>query len=153
MRIYSGKPGIGINGEIDRREILFISNKKINKVNNSSYNVEDDLISKLYDSHGEGETMPTLNEKQKTVLLRGAKSLGALLIAGAFAWVAGPDGAELVGLQTQALIVAVLTPTIQMILKSVQYGQDVGENPELSVFQLGPDKREEIPGEEEDNNH
>lgn len=53
-----------------------------------------------------------LSLKVQRILVRALKGLGAVVVGFAVAWIAGPDVAELVGTETQALIVAVVTPLL-----------------------------------------
>ena len=62
--------------------------------------------------------------KRKVIILRFARSLGAMAVAALAAWVAGPDAAELVGEQVQALIVAFGVPALVSLDKILRYGSD-----------------------------
>lgn len=68
-----------------------------------------------------------LSPKVVTVLKRSARALGAVLVGFLVAWLAGPDVTELVGSDTQALVVAVVTPLLLAADKWLRYGSDPGE--------------------------
>ena len=68
-----------------------------------------------------------MSSKNKTILMRFARSLGAIVIAATTAFIAGPEGADLVGDQAQTIIVAVGTPLLVAADKWLRYGGDVDD--------------------------
>lgn len=78
-----------------------------------------------------------MNDKQKTVVLRFLRTLGATVVAALLAWVAGPDAVELVGEQTALYLVPVLTALLTAADKALRYGSEEGENRALSLVGRG----------------
>lgn len=63
-----------------------------------------------------------LNDRQKALLLSGGRWLLSAVIAGLAAWVAGPDGLELLGTQGQAIAVLVVGSLVQSFNRDRRYG-------------------------------
>lgn len=61
-----------------------------------------------------------MTKRQKASLKRAARTLAAAVIAWAIAYIAGPDGVELLG-DHQALTVAVLTPLLTAADKALRW--------------------------------
>lgn len=68
-----------------------------------------------------------MTNKRKTVLMRGLRSLAAVVVAGIAGWLVGPEAVDVVGAQTQGILVAVLVPALLMLDKYLRYGADSGE--------------------------
>ncbi len=66
-----------------------------------------------------------MNKKQKVVLMRGLRSLGAVLVAALAGWLAGPQAADIVGEQGQAIVSGVLIPALLMLDKYLRFGSVV----------------------------
>ncbi len=65
--------------------------------------------------------------KRKVILMRFMRSLAAVVVSAAAAWAAGPDAAELVGDQMQAVIVAFGVPALISLDKFLRYGADADD--------------------------
>ena len=123
------------------------SSLKINYIINKD-NIEDIKFERR-------NTNMRLNDKQKSVLKRGFRALAHLVVAGVATWLAGPEAADVIGAgEMQGLMLAGMMMLLQMADKSLRWGNDAGESPEESVWQLRkPELREAIPGEEKDMDH
>jgi hypothetical protein len=69
-----------------------------------------------------------MTKKQKTLIARMGRTLGATAIGLVAAWLSGPEGLELVGnAQAQSFVVMVVVPTLITLDKMLRYGADEGE--------------------------
>lgn len=80
----------------------------------------------------------TLNDKQKTVLLRLLKTVVAGAIAAVIAWLASPDVANVIPTDAALYVIPIITSLLTAAEKSLRYGQDAGENKALSLFHKAP---------------
>ena len=69
-----------------------------------------------------------MTHKNRTVLLRFARTMGATVLGLLAAWISGPNGLSLVKDPVmQSFIVAVVAPTLVAANKALRYGSDPGE--------------------------
>jgi hypothetical protein len=68
-----------------------------------------------------------MTAKTKTVLLRFARTLGALGVAALITWVSSPDVLSIVPSGYQWVVLAVVTPALVAAEKWLRYGADPGE--------------------------
>ena len=79
-----------------------------------------------------------MNKKQKTVLLRWARTLGATVLGLAGAWLAGPQALDLIKDPTQQILVAsFLIPTLTALEKTLRYGSGEGEDYDEKLLEIG----------------
>jgi hypothetical protein len=65
-----------------------------------------------------------MNKKHKVVLMRGVRSLGAIIAAGLAAWIAGPEALGVLGEEGQAIAATVGIPALLMIDKYLRFVED-----------------------------
>jgi hypothetical protein len=61
-----------------------------------------------------------VSDLQTAAVKRGLRTFGALAIAFVLSYIAGPDGADLLG-DNQAVFVAVVTPLLTAVDKAIRY--------------------------------
>lgn len=157
MRSYSGKGKMqsfsGLSIFLEEKVFRIKKAKGSTKVTSILKSNEEIITNYKIISYeiGKDKKMVSLNNKQKTILKRGLRSLSAILISAAAAWVAGPDGLEVFGAQGQAVMVLLLAPVVQMIDKTCRFGSGEGENRDEPLLSLrAPVRRDSVDGPGED---
>jgi len=67
-----------------------------------------------------------MTDKQKVVLMRFARTLGAVLVASLAAYLVGPDAADVVPKEWLPFVVAVVAPTLTAAEKALRTPSDLG---------------------------
>lgn len=104
MKVYSGKIGVTAKGEFDPIERYIHRPERAEQM------------------------LSGLSKKNRTVIARFLRSLGAVVTSFAAAWVVGPDVMGVVDNPLiQSFLVAVVAPTLLAANKYLRFGDDPGE--------------------------